>query len=116
MSTLLGEVHLDHIIPISNAKTADEFKQLSSYKNLQPLWAEVNVKKSNKLGFSDVKGIMTKRYEEKGDYEQFRNEKTVQFKCLRCGREKTSKLVVVYKGDWQKILCNGCYGEILSDE
>jgi transcription elongation factor Elf1 len=74
------------------------------------------MKKSNHLGFSNVKGIMVKRYDERGDYEQFRNEKVVKFKCLLCGNEKTSKLVVIYKGDWQKIICNGCYGKVLDNK
>ncbi len=106
--------HIDHIIPISNARSAEEVKRLSNYRNLHAMWADQNIKKSNKLGFSDVSGIMIKTYAEKGDYEQFRNESTVVFNCLRCGREKKSKLVVVYKGNWQKIICNGCYGALLS--
>ena len=110
-----NEWHIDHIIPISSAKTPEEVKKLSNYKNLHPMWANDNLKKSNRLGFSNIKGIMIKNYEERGDYEQFRNEKIVNFKCMVCGAEKTSKLVVVYKGDWQKIICNGCYGKVLSN-
>lgn len=40
--------HLDHIIPISTAKSEEDVKRLSHYSNLQPLWAEDNLKKSNK--------------------------------------------------------------------
>jgi HNH endonuclease len=44
-----SEWHIDHIIPLSSAKTEDELYKLCHYENLQPLWAEDNLKKSNKL-------------------------------------------------------------------
>ncbi len=44
-----GEWHIDHIIPVSSAKTEEEFYKLCHYTNLQPLWAEDNLKKYNKL-------------------------------------------------------------------
>jgi len=43
-----GKWHVDHIKPISFAKTEQEAIQLSHYTNLQPLWAADNLKKSNK--------------------------------------------------------------------
>jgi hypothetical protein len=41
--------HIDHIVPLSSAKTEDELYKLCHYTNLQPLWAEENMKKSNKI-------------------------------------------------------------------
>jgi hypothetical protein len=41
--------HIDHIIPLSSAKTEEELYKLCHYTNLQPLWAEENMKKSNKI-------------------------------------------------------------------
>jgi hypothetical protein len=47
---LMGQhIHIDHIIPLSSAKTEDELYKLCHYENLQPLWAEDNLKKSNKI-------------------------------------------------------------------
>lgn len=43
-----GKWHIDHIIPISSAKTDEEVIKLNHYTNLQPLWAEENLRKSNK--------------------------------------------------------------------
>ena len=43
------EWHIDHIIPLSSANTEDELYKLCHYSNLQPLWAEDNLKKSNKI-------------------------------------------------------------------
>ena len=41
--------HIDHIIPISFAKTEEEVIKLCHYTNLQPLWHTENIKKSNKI-------------------------------------------------------------------
>jgi uncharacterized protein with ATP-grasp and redox domains len=43
-----GQWHIDHIIPLSSAKTEEELYKLCHYSNLQPLWAEDNLFKSNK--------------------------------------------------------------------
>jgi len=43
-----GEWHIDHIIPISVAVNLEQALFLSKLENLQPLWAEENLKKSNK--------------------------------------------------------------------
>lgn len=106
--------HIDHIVPISRANTEEEFVLLSHYTNLQPMWAEKNISKSNKLGFRNVTGKMIKKFGERGEYQQYRYEKAVEFDCFFCQKTKKAKLVVVFDEDWSKIICNGCYGEKLS--
>lgn len=44
-----GKWHIDHIIPLSSAKSESELYALCHYTNLQPLWAKDNLKKSNKI-------------------------------------------------------------------
>jgi hypothetical protein len=44
-----GKWHLDHIIPLCEAKNEEELFKLNHYTNLQPLWAEDNIKKNRKL-------------------------------------------------------------------
>lgn len=44
-----GEWHIDHIMPLSSAKTEEEVYKLCHYTNLQPLWAIDNLKKGNKV-------------------------------------------------------------------
>ena len=44
-----GDWHIDHILPLSSAQNEDEIYKLCHYTNLQPLWAEDNIKKSNKI-------------------------------------------------------------------
>jgi len=41
--------HLDHIFPVSLALDEEHLLQLNHYTNFQPLWAEDNIKKGNKL-------------------------------------------------------------------
>ena len=44
-----GKWHLDHIYPVSLAKTEEELIKLNHYTNFQPLWAIDNIIKGNKI-------------------------------------------------------------------
>jgi len=44
-----GKWHLDHIIPLSSAKTGEELLALNKYTNLQPLWAKDNLAKGKRI-------------------------------------------------------------------
>jgi len=47
-----GEWHIDHKKPLASFDLSNpqQFKEACNYKNLQPLWAEENLKKSDKYG------------------------------------------------------------------
>jgi transcription elongation factor Elf1 len=57
-----------------------------------------------------------KTYPPKGNLQQFRLEQPHEFQCARCGGTKKSRLVTVKDGDWARLLCNGCYGYVLSKD
>lgn len=44
-----GEWHIDHIIPLATASCEDDIIRLNHFTNLRPLWAEDNLRKSDKL-------------------------------------------------------------------
>ena len=50
-----GDWHIDHIIPLASAKTEEELIKLCHYSNLQPLWAEENLSKNDKIIETQVK-------------------------------------------------------------
>jgi hypothetical protein len=41
--------HIDHIVPLASAKSKEELISLCHYTNLQPLWAEDNLKKGSTI-------------------------------------------------------------------
>lgn len=57
---------------------------------------------------------IVKEYPKRGPLQQFRKESATAFHCFRCGSSKKSKLITVYSDNWNKLLCNGCYGRLLS--
>jgi hypothetical protein len=44
-----GKWHFDHIIPLATAKTIEEIDELCHFSNIQPLWANENFEKSDKI-------------------------------------------------------------------
>jgi hypothetical protein len=50
-----GEWHLDHIVPLSIAKSEEEIIKLNHYTNFQPLWALDNLIKSDKINNVQLK-------------------------------------------------------------
>jgi hypothetical protein len=44
-----GKWHIDHITPLSSAKTEEELYKLCHFTNLQPMWATDNIKKGSKI-------------------------------------------------------------------
>jgi hypothetical protein len=44
-----GKWHIDHIVPLSSAKTEEQMIKLCHYTNLQPLWALENIYKADKV-------------------------------------------------------------------
>lgn len=46
-----SEWHIDHIVPVSSAKTEEEVIALNHFTNLRPLWASENLRKSNRMEF-----------------------------------------------------------------
>ena len=61
-----------------------------------------------------VPSQLVKIFAPRGPLQQFRFADVTSFVCFRCGQVKKSKLITVYGKDWNRCLCNGCYGRLLS--
>ena len=48
-----GKWHYDHIVPVSSDLTEERILELNHFSNFQPLWAEENLAKSNRLDWYD---------------------------------------------------------------
>jgi len=63
-----GGWHIDHIIPLSKAKTESELYKLLRWQNIQPLWAEANLRKNNGVidqsKLDEINKKMADRYDE----------------------------------------------------
>ena len=68
-----GEWHLDHIVPISSAKTEEDVIKLNHYTNFQPLWAIDNLIKYNNQTYDQKQHIIDimKADEDDGLYKTF---------------------------------------------
>lgn len=44
-----GEWHIDHIVPLDSAQSIEEAEALCHYTNLQPLWADENIRKGSRV-------------------------------------------------------------------
>lgn len=57
---------------------------------------------------------IVKDYPARGPLHQYRLGESTAFRCFRCGDSKKSKLIALYDDNWERLLCNGCYGRLLS--
>jgi hypothetical protein len=55
-----------------------------------------------------------KEYPPKGAYKQFRFDVQCSLTCSKCGKAKKSRLITIIDDDWDRKLCNACYGTLLS--
>jgi hypothetical protein len=46
--------HVDHVVPLSSAKTLDDLARVLHYTNLQPLWAKENLSKGARVASSNA--------------------------------------------------------------
>jgi len=57
---------------------------------------------------------IVKHYAPKGNLQLFRYDSSAPFECWRCRKTKVSKLQAVVSLEQPRIICNGCYGYLLS--
>ncbi|KAF8422223.1 hypothetical protein EV426DRAFT_606579 [Tirmania nivea] len=59
-------------------------------------------------------GEVVKVYPQRGPWTQYRLAASTTFTCTRCKKQKKAKLVAIKETQWENLLCNGCYGFLLS--
>ncbi len=57
---------------------------------------------------------IVKDYETQGEMTLHRLSSATAFTCGRCNKDKKAKLIATYRGRWDDLRCNGCYGQLLS--
>jgi hypothetical protein len=62
----------------------------------------------------DLSRLVIKSFPENGQMQLMRLRVAAEFHCSRCNTKKKATLVAVVSGDWNRLLCNGCYGELLA--
>jgi hypothetical protein len=79
-------------------------------------WGEHTRHGSHNFGGEEVKDKVVKTYAPRGSFQQFRLSEATAFDCTCCKKSKKAKLVAIKDGDWNQLTCNGCYGQVLSEE
>jgi hypothetical protein len=59
---------------------------------------------------------VVKSYKQVGQLRLHRLAERINFRCARCRGEKNANLVATMEGDWERTICNGCYGLLVSQE
>jgi hypothetical protein len=63
---------------------------------------------------SDLSKHVLKRFPENRDMQLVCLRAAVPFHCSHCKRMRRANLVALVSGDWDRLLCNACYEELLS--
>lgn len=63
----------------------------------------------------DLAKLVVKSFPENRNMQLVRLRNPAEFHCSRCKATKKSHLLAVVAGNWDELLCNGCYGELLSE-
>jgi hypothetical protein len=63
---------------------------------------------------SDLAKLVIKRFPEKRDMQLVCLRIAAKFKCSHCHAPKQAKLLAVQSDDWDRLLCEECYGKLLS--
>ena len=40
---------------------------------------------------------------------------TVRFRCVRCFHDRFNLMVAILHGDWSRLFCNQCYGDLIAE-
>ena len=96
------------------------FAMLTPMASSQETW-----KKRRRLGFSICEQwtslgcvacrLRLKDYKSQGELTLHRLSSPIVFTCGRCNKEKKAKFIATYRGQWDDLRCNGCYGQLLSN-
>lgn len=46
---------------------------------------------------------------------QVRLDRSCKFKCSECRKTKAARLVALVDDDWERLVCNGCYGQLRAE-
>ena len=116
-----GRLHLTANFPSSLLSSSRTHAQLAFFNQTTALALPISeIYSPHSIMATDPNPVppqyeVVKEFPPQGTLRQYRFAEITTFTCHYCSQQKTAKLVATDDGEWDALICNGCYGYLLSN-